>query len=176
MSVTRNIKYTRAFKMTKQVFAAEFCLMVSGFAVKFTLTIEVSCFFSPFYALFRVYIWKVWLKVVLKLVSKVLRVDLLDWKYWPLGHRGGGGWMDASLGWLIGQQHGQWKCRSGMKGFCHGPGDETEANMAETSWKLPRGHITAASSPRHKIWAAQNLQVCSNYSCWISLYVETAVA
>lgn len=27
---------------------------------------------------------------MLKLVSKVLRVDLLDWKYWPFGHRDGG--------------------------------------------------------------------------------------
>lgn len=39
-----------------------------------------------------------WLKVVLKLVSKVLRVDLLDWKYWPFGHRDGGGWLGASVG------------------------------------------------------------------------------
>jgi len=40
MSVTQKIKYTRAFKMAKQVFAAVFCLMVSGFAVKFSLTVE----------------------------------------------------------------------------------------------------------------------------------------
>ncbi len=55
--------------MTKQGFAAVLCLMVSVFALKFSLTIEFIAF-SLFFALFCVNIWKVWLKVVLKLWVK----------------------------------------------------------------------------------------------------------
>lgn len=75
--------------MTKQVFAAVFCLMVSAFAVKFSLTV-VFIAFSLFFCFVLCYYLESVTQSCVKAVSKVLKSRFIGLEVLALRSEAGG--------------------------------------------------------------------------------------